>query len=132
MFQGEFFQFARQYYHIFTLLIFAERILKTIMVSPTVLIARDNSAEMAQFGALLRGGLAAEKYQLLKMNVTSKAKQAVLAELPSLRSPTVSSLADNSFAIEVIVKKEELAELIVKLLQLGATGIIAQEVEIVL
>ena len=107
-------------------------ILKTILVSPTVLVAKNKTPEIEIFGKMLSGGLASEKYQLIKMNVSQEIKPAVLKNLPALRSPTIGSLIDGSFALETIIKKELSAKVIFKLLELGATDIIAQDVNIVL
>jgi len=56
--------------------------------------------------------------------VGSAERDAVLEILPALRSPTVSPLADGGFAIETVVEKKSLAELIPRLKESGATGIL--------
>lgn len=61
---------------------------------------------------------------LLKLNVGAGEKQAVLDMLPALRSPTVSELADGGFAVETVVEKSALPELIPRLKDSGATGIL--------
>ena len=60
----------------------------------------------------------------MKLNVSPEEKDAVLAILPALRSPTVSPLADGGFAVETVAEKRGLADLIPRLKESGATGIL--------
>lgn len=74
---------------------------------------------------LLLSALHARGKVLLKMNVSSEKKEAVLAVLPALKTPTVAPLADGeSFAIETVVPRKEANILIVKAAQAGAEGIL--------
>ena len=59
------------------------------------------------------------------MNVPSSAKDKVLAELPSLNSPTVSHLLDSDWlSVEIVVSETVVRDLIPKLKDAGAEGII--------
>jgi len=61
----------------------------------------------------------------LKMNVPQKAIPDLLAKLPSLRTPTVSPLADGQWvAVETILDEVVVREIIPQLKTLGAEGII--------
>jgi ATP phosphoribosyltransferase len=60
----------------------------------------------------------------LKLNVAKTREQAVLDILPALESPTVSHLANGDSAVETVVEKSKLAELIPRLKESGATGIL--------
>jgi ATP phosphoribosyltransferase len=80
---------------------------------------------MGQLMTLLNGTLDARGKVLVKMNVASDSLAAVLALLPSLKSPTVNPLAgDNGFAVETVVAKRQINTLIPDLKEAGATGIL--------
>lgn len=74
---------------------------------------------------LLLSALNARGKVLLKMNVSADKKNAVLAVLPALKTPTVTSLSDGqSFAIESVVPINDANEIIIKAAQAGAEGIL--------
>ncbi|MCK4324614.1 MAG: ATP phosphoribosyltransferase, partial [Armatimonadetes bacterium] len=61
----------------------------------------------------------------LKMNVAGEDLAAVVAELPALKRPTVSSLANGDWvAVETIVESALVRDLIPRLKAAGAQGII--------
>ncbi|MEB3245197.1 MAG: ATP phosphoribosyltransferase [Vampirovibrionales bacterium] len=79
---------------------------------------------------LMRSTLDAQRRVLLEMNVSPEAFDAVVAMLPAMRSPTVSSLHGQSgFAIKVAVPSPQVPGLIPKLVQAGATDILAYKLE---
>jgi ATP phosphoribosyltransferase len=107
------------------------RILDTILVSYTELIANPASAAdpakrhaMGQILTLLLGALEARTKVLVKLNVGDGDYAAVLALLPSLKSPTVSTLAGGGFAVETVVEKRTINTLIPALKDAGASGIL--------
>jgi len=74
---------------------------------------------------MLQGALSAEEFVGLKMNCSKDDLPAVLEKLPALKNPTISELANNGWhAIEVIVQKKTVRELIPELKAAGAQGII--------
>ncbi len=74
---------------------------------------------------LLKGALLAEEKVGLKMNVSKGNLDAVLALLPALRKPTISHLNDEEWvAIETVIDEKKVRELIHKLKEAGAEGII--------
>ncbi len=74
---------------------------------------------------LLKGALTAESMVWVKMNVLKKDLEEVVAVLPALRNPTVSSLSsDDWVAVEVMVEEKIIRDLIPKLKSAGAEGII--------
>ena len=80
---------------------------------------------MGQLMTLLNGTLDARGRVLVKMNVTAGQLDAVLALLPSMKSPTVNPLAGNGgFAVETVVSKTQINTLIPELVDAGATGIL--------
>jgi ATP phosphoribosyltransferase len=108
------------------------RIVEEILKSSTRFIANVDSwkdtwkrEKMENLAMLLQGALAAEGMVGLKMNVHVKSIQAVLAILPALKNPTVSSLSDKNYsAIEVILEEKTVKKLIPQLNRAGAQGII--------
>jgi ATP phosphoribosyltransferase len=106
-------------------------IIDDILYTSTKLIAnRESYAEAAkrkiidEIKTLLMSTIAARGKVLLKMNVAKEREAAVLDILPSMESPTVSHLANGDSAIETVVEKSSLAELIPRLKENGATGIL--------
>ena len=74
---------------------------------------------------MLSGTLAAEGKVGLMMNVCRPQLEEVLAILPALKRPTVSSLADPEWvAINTVVDESVVREIIPKLKQAGAEGIV--------
>lgn len=108
------------------------RIIDELLVSHTELIANPASAvdpekrrAMEHIQTLLLGVLDARGRVLLKCNVEGANLDAVLALLPSMKSPTVSALSGGeAFAVESVVAKREVNTLIPALKDAGATGIL--------
>jgi ATP phosphoribosyltransferase len=107
------------------------RIVDTILVSYTELIANPASAAdpakrhaMTQLHTLLLGTLEARGKVLVKLNVSAAARDAVLALLPAMKSPTLSQLAGGGFAVETVVEKRTINRLIPDLKDAGATDIV--------
>ncbi|HEX5936453.1 MAG TPA: ATP phosphoribosyltransferase [Actinomycetota bacterium] len=107
------------------------KIIETLLSSDPVLIAnrdalRDTSkrAAMDDVQTLLLGALRAEGRVLIKLNVGEDRLQAVLAVVPSMKAPTVSSLSEGGYAIEAVVDKRGVNRLIPDLKTAGATDIL--------
>jgi ATP phosphoribosyltransferase len=102
------------------------------MQSNTQLIANVESwndpwkrEKIEQISLLLQGALKAENMVGLKMNVPEDKVKDVMQILPSLNAPTVSHLYQSKWlAIEVVVDKDQVRELIPALMKRGAEGII--------
>ena len=74
---------------------------------------------------LLRGAIAAATRVLLSMNLPRERVDAVLAILPALATPTVSTLADPRWVdLSTVVEEKQVRELIPRLYAAGARGII--------
>ena len=67
---------------------------------------------MGQLMTLLNGALEARGKVLVKLNVAADQFDAVLAVLPSAKSPTVTQLANGGYAIESVVEKAEINRII--------------------
>jgi ATP phosphoribosyltransferase len=108
------------------------RIVETLLESFPVFIANRSAAvdawkreKMETLVLLLQGALAARDLVGLKMNLPATNLKNLLEALPSLRNPTVSPLAqENWVAVETVIDEKTVREIIPKLKQLGAEGII--------
>jgi ATP phosphoribosyltransferase len=108
------------------------RIIETVLVSTPRLIANHNSwkdpwkrKKIETIAMLLRGALEAESKVGLKMNVAEKDLENLLKSLPALRNPTISQLSQKGwFAIETVIDEHIVRDLIPRLKELGAEGII--------
>jgi ATP phosphoribosyltransferase len=108
------------------------KVIDVVMESNTVLAANPTAATdpvkahaMGQILTLLQGALDARSHVLVKLNVAERDLEAVIAVLPSLKSPTVSKLfGEGGFAIETVVPKSTINVLIPELKDRGATDII--------
>ena len=108
------------------------RIVDTLLVSTPRLIANHAAwknqwkrQKIETLALLLRGALEAEAKVGLKMNVAQKDLARLLASLPALRNPTISSLSQSGWvAVETIIDEHIVRELIPRLKAAGAEGII--------
>jgi len=108
------------------------RIIDTILESETVLIANRvawkdewKRRKMENITILLKGALLAEEKVGLKMNVPRARLDKVTKILPSLHTPTISNLSDESWvAIEVIIDEKVVRDIIPNLKRAGAQGIV--------
>ena len=108
------------------------KIIDTILTSYTELIANpisygdaDKRHAMEQIQTLLSGVLDARGKVLVKMNVPTAALGAVIAILPSMKSPTVNELfGEQGYAIETVVEKRQINLLIPALKDAGASDIL--------
>ncbi len=106
-------------------------IIDDVFYTTTVLIANRKSYAdekmrkcMEEIKMLLMSALEARGKVLLKLNVSAENKDSVIGLLPALRSPTVSPLADGGFAVETVVDESLLSDLIPRLKEKGAAGIL--------
>jgi ATP phosphoribosyltransferase len=108
------------------------RIIHELMQTNTQLIVNHLSwknlqkrKKIEQIALLLKGALLGQKMVGLKMNVPGELMEKIIKMLPSLNAPTVASLyQSNWFSVEIVVASDTVRELIPKLLEHGAEGII--------
>jgi ATP phosphoribosyltransferase len=88
-------------------------------------------AKMEQIKMLLQGALAAEAKVGIKLNVPEADLEKVVALIPSITAPTVASLYPSPslkgikwFSIESVIDERQVRDLIPKLIESGAVGII--------
>jgi ATP phosphoribosyltransferase len=87
-------------------------------------------AKIEQIALLLTAALAARNRVALKMNVPAERIDAVVAILPSLHAPTVSYLYDRQWlAVETVVDRGQIRDLIPRLRTAGAEGILEYELK---
>lgn len=108
------------------------KIIKELMQTNTQMIANPESYADAEKKAridhiflLLKGALRAEKLVGLKMNVPEEKIENIISLLPSLNSPTIAHLYNSPWlSVETVVQSPVVRDLIPKLLEAGAEGII--------
>jgi ATP phosphoribosyltransferase len=112
------------------------RIVCDLLHTHTVLIANKEAlkdpfkkSKIEQVALLLTAALAARHKVLLKMNAPVAKLDAIVAVLPALNSPTVNHLTDERWAaVETVVDRDEVRELIPKLRANGAEGILELDI----
>ena len=112
------------------------RIVSDLLYTHTVLVANKDAmkdpwrrAKIEQIALLLTSALTARHKVLLKMNVPAKRIDEVVNELPSLNAPTVNSLSDKMWmAVETVVDKDQVRDLIPRLRDNGAEGILELDI----
>ncbi len=108
------------------------KIIHTLLETNTKLIANPASmrdewkkAKVRQIALLLNGALNADNMVGLKMNVPEERIDEVIAILPSLTSPTVAKLYRGAwYSVESVVSEETVREIVPRLIEAGADGII--------
>lgn len=108
------------------------KMIHTLMETNTKLIANKKSLEdpwkktkIQQIARLLQGALYAGSLVGIKMNVPKESIDAVVKLIPSLTAPTVSELYKSDWlSVESVVSETVVREIIPRLLEAGADGII--------
>lgn len=108
------------------------RIVDTLMQSFPILMANHQAwaddwkrQKLETLSLLLKGALNARDLVGLKMNLPEGNLKNLLEALPALRNPTVSPLAQPGWvAVETVIEERIVREIIPRLKQLGAEGII--------
>jgi ATP phosphoribosyltransferase len=108
------------------------RILDTVMESNTQLIANDAAladpwkrTKIDNIALLLRAAIEAQGRVGLMLNVRRADLQKVLALLPALQRPTISSLSDEEWvAVNTIIEERTVRDLIPKVKAAGGQGIV--------
>jgi ATP phosphoribosyltransferase len=114
------------------------RIVAELLQSSPQLIANKKAwadpqkrAKIEQIRLLLQGALSAENKVGIKMNVAESDVERVIALIPSITAPTVASLYPSAalkgvkwFSVESVIAEDVVRDLIPKLIQNGAVGII--------
>ena len=96
-----------------------------LIVNPAVFADPDKRKKLENMKLLLVGALNARQKVGLKMNVPKAVLEKLSATLPALRNPTISPLADPTWtAVEIIIDEAVVRDLIPRLKELGAEGII--------
>lgn len=107
-------------------------ILDELMISSTRLYASRDAmddparrARIEDLATLLRSVLEARRRVMLEVNVDAARLEAVVAALPCMREPTISTLhATAGFAVKAAVPRENLPRIILELRARGGTDIV--------
>lgn len=108
------------------------RIVDTLLYTNTVLIANkaawehpEKRKKIESIALLLKSALEAHSKVGLKLNIEKSKLDAILADLPALRNPTINQLTDEAWvAIDTIIDETVVREIIPELKKRGAEGII--------
>jgi ATP phosphoribosyltransferase len=108
------------------------RIVDTVLESRTVLIANHGAVadpwkkeKISNIALLLEGAIAAYTKVGIMLNVRKAQLAAVLAALPALKNPTVSTLSDPEWiAVNTIIDENIVRHIIPRLKAAGAQGIV--------
>jgi ATP phosphoribosyltransferase len=108
------------------------RIIETVLESNTQIIANKTAwtepgkkQKIENLALMLRGAMEAQGRVGLMLNVHVEDLQSVLAVLPALNSPTISTLSDKSWvAVNTILEESLCWEVIPRLKAANATGIV--------
>ncbi|MGI9536793.1 MAG: ATP phosphoribosyltransferase [Desulfocapsaceae bacterium] len=108
------------------------RIIHELMQSNTQLIANKKAWEdpwkrkkIENISMLLQGALRADRIVGLKMNVQNEDLDQVVQILPSLNAPTIANLYQSDwFSVETVVSEDVVRDLVPRLIEKGAEGII--------
>jgi len=108
------------------------RIVCDLMQSVPVMVANKAAfadpwkrAKIEQIATLLQSALRAEGMVGLKLNAPAETIEAIIAVLPSLKTPTVAHLYKSDWvSIESILPEKQVRQIIPELLRLGAQGIV--------
>ena len=108
------------------------RIIETILESNTQIIANKNAwsdaakrQKIENLSLMLRGAMEAQGRVGLMLNVRTEDLPKVLAVLPALNSPTISTLSDKQWvAVNTIMEESLCWEVIPRLKAANATGIV--------
>jgi ATP phosphoribosyltransferase len=110
------------------------RIIDTVMKSSAILIANKNALQdpekrekIYDIVALLKGVVDGSKRIHIFVNVKKSNLQKLLTELPALKNPTISPLADDAWvSVNTVIEKDCLIELLPKIRKL-AQGLVVYE-----
>lgn len=81
--------------------------------------------KIEQIARLLKGALRADGMVGLKMNVPREKVEDVVAQLPSITAPTIANLYQSEWlSVETVIAEREVREIVGRLLNKGAEGII--------
>jgi ATP phosphoribosyltransferase len=108
------------------------RIVETLLKTNTKLIANKESwanpikrQKIENIAMMLEAALEATDKVGLKLNAPKESMERILEILPALRNPTVNRLSDEGWsAVEVILSEKDVRDIIPRLKELGAEGII--------
>jgi ATP phosphoribosyltransferase len=108
------------------------RILETVLESNTQVIANKSAyadpgkrRKIDNLALMLRGAMEAQDKVGLMLNVRKEHLAAVLAVLPALKNPTISTLSDDNWlAVNTVIEESEAWQVVPRLKEAQAQGIV--------
>ncbi|KAF0684946.1 Aste57867_23103 [Aphanomyces stellatus] len=108
-------------------------VIGTIMKTEAVLISNPNTKHaklVAKIRKRLLGFQTAQKFRMISYNVAKSALKHAIAVSPGRRAPTISTLLDDQFcAVNVMVDRHAVADIMDDLYDVGATDIMVFDME---
>jgi len=96
-----------------------------LIANPAAMNDPVRRAKIDQIALLMKGALHAEARVGLKMNVTQDAVDSIVQLLPSITAPTVANLFGTDWvSVETVIEESIVRDLIPKLVDAGAVGIV--------
>jgi ATP phosphoribosyltransferase len=108
---------------------------ETVMESEAVLVARKDLEPEAdslldQLRFRIKAVRQAARYKYILLNVPNESIETVSSILPGMKSPTVMPLADEGWSsVHSVVHEDEFWEIVDKLKEAGAQGLLVTAVE---
>lgn len=114
-----------------------KKIISVILESTTLLIANRKfwkdpvkKQAMEEIADLLLRIVRAQNKMLIKFNVSARDLQKIVAYVPAADEPTIAKLSSNDkYAVETVVPKDRLAEIITQIRTMGARDILELEIK---
>ena len=96
-----------------------------LFANPRVLDSPQHRGRIDDLVMLLRSVLEARRRVMVEVNVSADRLEAMVAELPCMREPTIAPLhGDGGYAVKVAVPRDDLPALIPRIKALGGTDIV--------
>lgn len=101
-----------------------------LYASPAAMDDPTKREQIERVGLIVRSVLEARRRVMIEINVPADRLDAVVGVLPCMREPTVSALRSQSgYAVKAAVRREELADVVPLVKQLGGTDIVVTRPE---
>ena len=96
-----------------------------LIANPAAMKDPAKRAKIDQIATLMQGALRAEARVGLKMNVKKEMENTITSLLPSITAPTVADLYGTEWvSVETVIEESVVRDLIPKLIEAGAVGIV--------
>lgn len=107
-------------------------LISTILNTEAVLIANPHSKRQKLVSTIhqrILGYITATKYKMVTYNISKDKLDAATAVTPGRKSPTINTLTSGDFSVSAMVEQNQVADILDKLHDIGATDIIVFNIE---